>query len=220
MDSKKEFKKRLWFYEMFLIIFAIIGILKSLGLYDINDNIINSFTIGTFLFTISDLLEKEKFKNIFLLLGMFAIVALPNCNYILNIINKFIKQDVLMLFSLCLVFFSLTINEQKSFYNERKEGILDKLLETNTKQEEMLQEQTKLLKNQNKENIEGLIETWTSVKSLVAFNIDSLNKILEDKEINKDSKDCINNIIYNNKIKIKAIDGMLIKFKEALESKK
>ncbi|EOU1501573.1 hypothetical protein [Clostridium perfringens] len=219
MDSKKELKKRLWLYEIFFVIFAMIAILRSLGLYSINNNIINSFTIGTFLFTISDLSENERSKKFFLLLGMFAIIALPNCSYILSVVNEFIKQDVLMLFSLCLVFFSLIINEQKSFYNERKEITLDKLLENGIKLEEMLKEQLESQKTRNVEEIKNLIEIYDTIKELEYSNINSFNKILEDNKLDVDSINYINNVIHNNESIFKDIDKISRKLKKRLDSR-
>lgn len=210
MDLKKEMKKRLWFYKMFFIIFILISILKSFGLYEINNNIINSFTIGTFLFTISDLFSKEKVKNLFLLFGMIAIIALPNCNYILNIINKFISQDILMLLSLSLVFFSLTTNEEKSFYNERQEECLNKSIKIN-------EEQSRTVKNSIEQNIKSLILAWSSTQNLIDYNISSLNKILENKEISDETKESINDIIKTNNSKMKDIDEGVKKFKEYLK---
>lgn len=210
MDLKKEMKKRLWFYKMFFIIFILISILKSFGLYEINNNIINSFTIGTFLFTISDLFSKEKVKNLFLLFGMIAIIALPNCNYILNIINEFISQDILMLLSLSLVFFSLTINEEKSFYNERQEECLNKSIKIN-------EEQSRIVKNNTEQNIKSLILAWSSTQNLIDYNISSLNKILENKEISNETKEIIIDIIKTNNSKMKDIDEGVKKFKEYLK---
>ncbi len=161
------------FYLILFIIFIFIFFLDYFGVYNMNNEIINSFTIGTFLLTISDLNENNLVKDVIFLLGMFSIIALPNCDEILSLITDFISQENILLISLALVFFSLFINEIKYFKNEDQKKKLND-------QEKKLVNRTNTIK-QNIEIISILSnEVFTG---LISFS-DVLEKIsIEDKSL-------------------------------------
>ncbi|EJT6665859.1 hypothetical protein C4D51_09335 [Clostridium perfringens] len=203
MDIRNLLKKQISFYGVFFSIFIVMAILKIFGLYNINNNVISAFTIGTFLFTLSDLIEKDNIKLILFSFGMFSVIALPNGNKILDTINNFISQDVLMLISLGLVFFSLSINEIKSFDNKEKENILKK-------QSETIQYITKM-------HASDLNLAWSSIKDSINSDTKLIEEILKREDVSSEAKYKLEMVVKNNNLKNVKIEEGLEVFKKELE---
>lgn len=185
-DIISNLSDELWHTFIFIILFLLIAILTKLEIYIINANISYSFTLAAILFSISQIIPKERVilsKSIYLLAFIFLVVMTNVDTKGINYIRSFLGEDVLLILSLVIVFIANYINIYKSkkheeFMNNIKshiKSVQSKSLEQNKKMIHTLDEINSLIKSSDLASAESKIE---QTKSIIKSN--SIKKMMGD----------------------------------------
>lgn len=148
----------LWNIVVFITVFITILITSKLGIYEIDDNIVYSFSLSSLILSISQVTKGIKSK-IFYLFGNIVMIIGVNLNVeVINYMKSIIDDKTLLILSMLVIFIGALINKFDKIQREKK------ISERNRKINELI------------DNIE---EVYTQHKKGFKSKIDELGILLE-----------------------------------------
>ena len=140
----------LWNVVVFIAVFITILITSKLGIYEIDDNIVYSFSLSSLILSISQVTKGIKSK-IFYLFGNIVMIIGVNLNReVINYMKSIVDDKTLLILSMLVIFIGALINKFDKIQREKK------ISERNRKINKLIDNLEESYK-QHREGIEGKI---------------------------------------------------------------